>query len=271
MSNQVEVIQETKESAPEIKGQYSEEGSENQTEATKNPLAEQFQRIAKQEKYVSSERAKLEAAKKSLESDKLAIDAYNSLKGRNPFEILEHFGVTYDKLLEADKDRQNPVDPKIREALQKVQELESKMTQKERDVEQAQLARAEIQLKADIDSIVSSKEYDLIEKLGAKDAIVEYMEEMWDTEGVVPTIEEACDAITSHLVEKVNSIKESKWLKPKETLTEENVDKEPLKTTKLPSISNKMTQSTEFSKKPMSDAERLQAATAIFASSHKGK
>lgn len=244
-----------------------------QTSKESNPLAEQFRRIAKQEKYLSTERAKIDAAQKANIEERKLVENYKSLQGKNPFEILEHFGITYDKLLQADKERQSPVDPKIREALKKVQELESKMSSKEREVEEAKLSRAEIQLKADIDSIVLSKEYDLIDKLDSKDAVREYMEEIYDTTGTIPTIEEACDAVTSYLVDKFSAIKESKWLKPKEgangDIKGDSGDK--IATPEAPKVkglSNKMTQTTDFSKKAMTVEERLQAATAIFAAAH---
>lgn len=240
------------------------------TEEVKNPLAEQFQRIAKQEKFVQSERHKLEESKKELEADKEFAQNYKSLKGKSPFEILEHFGISYEQLLTADKERSNPIDPKVREALQKVQELESKMTQKEKQIEDEQLSRAEIQLKSDIELTIKNKEYDLIEKLDAKDAVREYMEEMYETTGSIPTIEEACEDVSKYLAEKYMAIKDSKWLKPIEEPVKEQekqTQKANVDTTQKAnngSISNKMSQTSQHGNKPMTDSERMQAAIAVM-------
>lgn len=253
MSEQVkqeEVSKENIEQSPEVKPEVKKE----------NPLAEQFQRIAKQEKHMADERKKIEEAKKALESEKQMADHYKSLKGKNPFEILEHFGITYEKLLEADKERNSPIDPAVKKALEKVQELESKMSLKEREAEEARIAKAEIQLKADIDAEIKANDYDLIEKLDAKDAVKEFMEEMYNQTGEIPTIKEACDAVTQYLVEKYSAIKDSKWLKPKEEPKIETSEvKKPI------AINNKMTQTSDHTTKPMTDTERLQHAIQVMA------
>ncbi len=229
-----------------------------------NPLAEQFQRIAKQEKFVASERQKIEESKKSFEADKALAESYKQLKGKNPFEILEHFGITYDKLLEADKARNNPIDPLVKRALDEVNQLKDQLSKKDKEALDSRMQKAEIQLKADIDMEIKNSEYDLIEKLDAKDAVKEYMEEMYDTTGEIPSIKEACEAITNHLIQQYSSIKDSKWLKPKEVEAQPETI-----ASKSDSISNKMVQTAEHSNKPLSEADRMKAAIAVMAASSK--
>lgn len=241
----------------------SEEEKVNQP----NPLAEQFQRIAKQEKFVSDERRKLEAAKKELEVEREAVKSYNQLKGKNPFEILEHFGITYEQLLQADKERSNPIDANVKRALDRVKELESKIVSKEEHEQTERISKAEIQLKADIDAMIVAKEYDLIDKLGAKDSVIEYMEEMYDNTGVIPPLEEACEAVTAFIVEQYSSIKESKWLRPKEEPKVELKATEPVQS----NISNKMTQTSEVTNNPQTDEDRMRAAIAAMEASSSGR
>jgi len=253
---------------PEVKKEEVKVNSEVKTEDKKpnvedtkpNPLAEQFQRIAKQEKFVAAERQKIEEAKKVLETEKQFAESYKSLKGKNPFEILEHFGITYEQLLEADKARNNPIDPVAKKALEKIQELEQKMTEKEKEAEKARIAKVEMQLKADIENEIKVGEYDIIEVLDAKDAVKEYMEEMYETTGEIPTIKEACEAVTNYLVDKVSKAQQSKWLKPKEEPKVEVKSETP----KPEVISNKMTQTSTIANRPMTEAERLAAAVAVM-------
>lgn len=233
---------------------------EVKSEEPKSPLAEQFQRIAKQEKFVSAERQKIDEARKAFEAEKVFAESYKGLKGKNPFEILEHFGIGYDELLKADKERSSPVDPAAKKALQEVERLRNELTSKEQEAIKAKMGRAEIQLQADIDKEVVSGEYDLIEKLDSKSAVREYMEEMYEQTGEIPSVKEACEAVTTYLVTKFESIKESKWFSEK---------KPPILPPASPAqsgkvITNKMAQSSEQNSRPLTEAERLAAAIRVM-------
>lgn len=228
-----------------------------------NPLAEQFSRVVKQEKFIAEERKRIEEAKKAFEADKQEVEKYRNLKGKNPFDILEHFGISYDQLLEADKNRNTvSMDPMAKKALETVEKLRLELESKEQEAEKARLSRAEIKLMSDIDTVIRSNEYDLIEKLGEQSAVREYMEEMYSQTGKIPDIKEACEAITEHLVTKFNAVKESKWLKPKEIM--EQAERGEVETDSAPKkvavLSNKMAQSTTSSDKPMTEHERMKAA-----------
>ena len=241
-----------------VETQGSSEGQESKTQGS---LVEQFNRISKQEKYIASERKKIEEAKIELETAKADAAAYRALKGKEPFEILESLGISYEQLLEADKKRRNPVDPMVQKALDEVNNLKMQLTSKEKEAEQERISKAEIQLKADIDEEIKTGEFDLIDKLDAKDAVREYMEEMFATTGEIPSIKEACEAITEHLAVKYEAVRESKWLKPKEVPKSEP---EVLSVAKSQTISNKMTQASTTSDKPVTESDRIKEALRIL-------
>lgn len=228
-----------------------------------NPLAEQFSRVVKQEKFVAEERKKIEEAKKAFEVDKQDVEKYRKLKGKDPFEILEHYGISYEQLVEADRNRKTtPMDPMAKKALETVEQLRMQLDNKEKEAQKASLSRAEIKLNSDIDTIIRTNEYDLIEKLGEQSAVREYMEEIYNQTGEIPDIKEACEAITEHLISKFHAVKDSKWLKPKEAApVEAFVDEKPKN---VQTLSNKLTQSTVGTDKPMSDSERLKAAVSAM-------
>lgn len=244
------------------------------SEAIKSPespqeskLADTFQRIAKQESFVKAERAKIDEARKAHEADKEDISRYRSLKDKNPFEILEHFGISYDKLLRADQDRRNPIDPNIRKALEAVEQLKSELSSEKEKVTQERRSKAEVQLQTSIAEAIKTNDYDLIDKLDAKDAVREYMEEIYATTGEICDIKEACEAVTEHLASKIMSAKDSKWLKPKEVVQESI--KEPEMPQKVSTISNKMTQSSIGKDKPMTESERMKAAIEVLLSANR--
>lgn len=228
-----------------------------------NPMAEQFQRVAKQEKFVAEERRKIEEAKKAFEQDKQEVEKYRGLKSKNPFEILEHFGISYDRLLEADRNRNStPVDPLAKKALETVDQLRMELNAKDQAAQKERLSRAETKLMSDIETAVKDNDYDLIANLGEQTAVREYMEEMYNQTGQIPDIKEACEAVSLYLAEKVSRVKDSRWLKPKDIPQEtETVEHTPKKAATL---SNKMTQSTVGADKPMTDQDRLKAAIAAM-------
>jgi hypothetical protein len=226
----------------------------------KSLLAEQFNRIAQQEKFIKSERQKIDEARKQFEAEKALADNYKAIKDKNPFEILEHFGITYEKLLEADKERNNPIDPTVKKALERVEQLELRLSKADKEAEEARIARAEVQLKADISKIVKEKEYDIIEKLGAEDTVKDYMEEYFNQTGEIPNIEDACQAIVDELANKFLAIKDSKWLTPKiPTISEEKTETFPDKV-----ISNKLTQTSQPFTGAKTNEERMAEALTLL-------
>ena len=220
-------------------------------------LAETFQRIAKQESHVKAERAKIDEARKAFETEKAKADKYSSLEGKNPFDILEHFGISYDKLLEADKERRNPMDPNVRKALQEVEALKSQLSTKDEEATQERRSKAELQIKAEIARTIKDNEFDVIEVMGAESAVMEYMEEIYSQTQEIPDYKEACQAVADSIVEQYHKLSKSKWVQPKAEVKEQSIQKS------IPdskSLSNKMTQSAVANDKPLTEAQRFQAA-----------
>lgn len=175
-------------------------------------FAEQFSRVNKQEKHISSEKERLEAMRRELEEARQDALRYRELKNRNPFEILEAFGVTYDKLLEADQERRKPIDPYVKEQSRQIAELRDLLMTQKREQEAEAMARREKALIASIRDTVATRGFDVIEKLGLHNEVKEYMAAEYEQKGEVPSFEDACKAVTRAVVTKYSSIKDSKWL-----------------------------------------------------------
>jgi len=224
-------------------------------------LAETFQRITKQEAHLKSERSKIDEARKAFEVDKAKAEKYSQLEGKDPFEILEHFGISYEKLVEADKARRNPLDPNVKKALERVQELESKITSKEQEAADERRSRAELQIKADIQKTIKEHEFDVIEILGAEQAVIDYMEEMYNQTNEIIDYKEACQAVSDSLVEQYNKVSKSKSIRPKS----EPELVESAEESKFPkTITHKMAQSTLPRPAKLTEAQRMAEALAIL-------
>ncbi len=221
-----------------------------------NPLAEQFQRVAKQEKHLQEERKKIDEARRSFEAEKNDADIYRSLKSKDPFEILNHFGLDYDKLTKLAIDKSKPGDPIARKALEAVERLQNELKEKDSQVHKEKIGRAEMQLMNDINTTIKSGEFDVIEKLDAVGTVREYLEEMYAQTGEIPDIKEACQAVTNHIVGLYQKISDSKWIKPKDIPEKIEEILQP----KAESISNKMSQTSATLSKPMTESDRMNAA-----------
>lgn len=246
----------------------SQEHSQDKVESESKPnaFAEQFSRISKQEKFIADERRKIEEAKKAFETNKQEVEKYRGLKGKDPFDILDHFGISYEQLLEADKNRRTtPMDPMAKKALETVEQLRMELDRKEHEAEKARHSRAEIKLFSEIDAEIRKNEFDLIDKLGEQNAVRDYMEEIFNETGEIPDIKEACEAVNNKLVARFSAIKDSKWLRAQEPVAQvEETDHTPKKAALSGALSNKMTQSIVHNDKPMTEKERLSAAIAAM-------
>lgn len=220
---------------------------------------ETFQRIAKQERHLSEERKKIEEARKAFEQDRADVEAYRNLKklkDADPFEVLNQLGLSYDQLTQLAIEKAKPSDPLAKKALEEVQKLQNELQSAKQKEQQERFAKAELQLMTEITKVAKESEYDVIEKLGAHSTVREYMEEMYAQTGEIPNIKDACQAVTDHIASLYQKISDSKWVKPKEE--PKPVAKEPVPAKE--SLSNKLTQTTAFHDKPLTEAERLKAA-----------
>lgn len=219
-------------------------------------LAETFQRINKQETHLKSERQKIDEARKAFEAEKAKAEKYSSLEGKDPFEILEHFGISYERLLEADKAKRNPIAPEVKKALDRVSELESKILSKEEEATKERRAKAELQIKADIQKTIKDNEFDILEIAGAEQSVVEYMEEIYNQTGEIIDYKDACQAVAENLAEQYHKLSKSKFVQPKVSAPVIEEEKAPTAMT----LTNKMVQSIPTKPKILNEAERMKAA-----------
>lgn len=170
-------------------------------------------------------------------------------------------------MVEADKNRRTtPMDPVAKKALETVEQLRLELESKEKEAEKARHSRAEVKLMSDIDTVIRSNEFDLIEKLGEQNAVRDFMEEMYQQTGEIPDIKDACEAINNSIALKFNALKGSKWLNVQQAAEEVSKVPQADYIPKKPAVlSNKMSQSTVHNdSKPLTEKDRIKAAIAAM-------
>ena len=236
----------------------------NEESPKDDKLTEQFHRLSKQEAHTREQRKQLEEARKAFESERSLAEEMKiikALRSSDPVAVLEKLGLTVDELNKALNARNQPSDPISARLKQLEEELQSEKKQKKASEEVAnreQMHRAEVALNAEIDKVIKEKDYDLIPALGMQKEVLSFMEEIYESTGEVPSVDEACKAVTDHIVGLYQTASKSKWVQPK---VEEPKVEEP-KEVSSKSITNKMAQSMDIkrSEKPATDADRLKAA-----------
>lgn len=208
-------------------------------------IEEAYKRISKQESHLKSERDKIDAARKAFEAEKEKAARYSSLEGQDPFTILEHFGISYEALLKADADRRTNVSPESKRALEKIQELESKINAKQEQEERERRQRAERQLREDLQKTVKERQFDVIEVMQAEDMVIEYMEEMYSLSNEIPSYEESCRVVAEALLDKYSKIAETNMFKSRQPKVEVKPEtkEEPKKEEKPKSLNQLSSQS----------------------------
>jgi len=233
-------------------------------EQPKDDFKLNFERLSKQEKFNQETRKQIEEKKKEFEKDKEELEKYRQFDKelqRNPISMLEKIGLSPQRINQLIAERQNPVSPEVREALETARRLEAELKSRDEKEKQSKLEKEEIRLVASIDEEVKKGEYDLIDHFGASSAVKAFMEQYYEETGEIPDIKMACEAVTQNIAEKVSKAKDSKWLKPKEV---ESVKKE------VHTISNKMTQAaTPKIDRALNETERFNLAVEMLKTSRR--
>jgi hypothetical protein len=226
---------------------------------TEDKFKENFDRIAKQEKFQQETRKRLEAERLQLEQERAELSEYKKIKqikSENPMEVLKLLGLSVDDVVRAANNPKN-IDPVAAKALEAVEKLQAELKAERDALHKQKLTKVEQELTANIQAEIKAGEYDLIEQLELSHTVREYMEEIYDRTGEITDVKEACKAVNEYLAGNIKKVLGSKWLKPAEVeKLVEAVKEDKPKTT----LTNKMVTEAPKTKKLMTDAEREQAA-----------
>lgn len=199
-------------------------------------------------------RVELDQERKKLEEQQNRLKKYEELEElaeKNPIQLMEKLGWSYDKLtkLMLDKDK----DPQLKEYHDRLERIEKDLEdsrQKEIDRNNQILYSKMIN---SIEEEVKNNEYDLIEHFDYKDEVIKYMEKMYTKNKILLSFKDACEDVNNKLANEIKKAKKSKWLQEKEEKMEKE-DESPS------TLTNKMSQTSSKVKNLTTEQERIDAA-----------
>lgn len=257
----------------------NEAPSSEAAEAPKAPeetLSSQFAALARREKAArakaTQQAAELQAAKDALKAQDEALKAreleYQSKYvakdsfQADPLKALTDAGLSYDQitemLLNQSQAPTNPAyDSKLAQLNAKIAELEAKTSSatkliEDRDVQARTQAVAQIQ--ADVNKIVfTDPAFETIKATGQAKEVTRLIEETFDKEGVLMTVEEAAQAIEDYLVEEMyNAVSKSEKVRKRlQTVSAPQSQKQtpPSSNNQLKTLSNSVSSTRQLSAK----------------------
>lgn len=208
------------------------------TEQHSDQFSKKFAALSRREKEIRSKESEYEQKLADLEAKYNAIAPQKEevqqkeelpleyrLK-RNPLQTLEEMGFGFEKLTElALNDGKLPADMQMqlmREELEKdyqskFEELESKLTNKEKAEEEAKYDTVVNNFKDEIKQHVSAdmEAYELINASESQELVFDIINEHYQETNRILPIEEAAQAVESHLLEEFEKFSKLKKLAPK--------------------------------------------------------
>lgn len=250
-----------------------------ETKAKEDPLSSQYATLARKEKALRDQVRQFKEAQAKFEQERQAslapkqaevdLSRYierDRLKA-DPLSVFEDAGLSYDELTEAVLARQSMnTDPRIIRQLTAMQEElkaareEIKASQEAQNNNQKQsYQQAVAQIKGEASKLIyTDPAFEMIKATNSLNDVVELIETTFKADGILMTVEEACQAVEDHLLEE--AIKLTKVGKLQQRLSQSTAkpevkdSKQPQQTTSK-TLTNGMT-----AQRPISARERAIAA-----------
>ncbi len=176
----------------------------------------------KYERQMRAMKAKFEAEKKAWEAEKAQYLPKSRFK-EDPLGALSEAGLDYQSLTETVLNQPNANDPTIRALHNKIKAMEERDAAREKQAQESQTQQYEQTKKQMFNDVKlatnGSPDFELIEKWGAHDLVVEKIEQSFEETGTILDIAQACKDVEEYLITEAlkvyetNKIKER--LKPK--------------------------------------------------------
>lgn len=189
--------------APELSQVDTSVDGQTAAEAPSEPLSPQFAALAKQERMIRKARQELQAERAALKQEREGMVSKSALQA-DPLKALSEAGVSYDQLVELQLNQAAP-DPN-QALLSKIAELEAKLA----GVDEKFVARdkqsydaAVNQIRNDVKLLVDSDAaFETIKATEQSEEVVELIKKVFDVDGEILPVEEACRLVEEKLVER---------------------------------------------------------------------
>lgn len=249
------------ESKPEVKAESKPEAKIEEPKIEEDKLKEIFDRISKTDKRQQEVRKKIEEAVKVTPEEKELIERYKKLEQLkvDPISLIKELGLTLDDIEKAKLN--NPKTPKEIELENQLIQMEKQLRDRDTTAEKERNDLTMERHMSNIERTAKIEGYDIIEKLGLFNQVNAYMEAKYEETQKIISYKDACEAVEDFYASQFDKIKDSKKIASKLNKLVEKIQEEEEVSQ---SISNKMVQVNEVRERPMTEAERLQAAYKVL-------
>jgi len=255
--------------APEAAG--AEVNVDKPTSQDDAKLSQRFAQIARKERAIQAEAQRIRAERDAIKREQEAMKSSYLSKSellekaqRNPVEFIREMGISYDHLTNAILNGPSPQDEVINELKAKLQKLEEGQSKALTTIEEQQkrsYEQAVKQITGEVKGLVQSDaNFETIREMGAEEAVVELIQETFNSTGELMSIEQACKDVEDYLVaqaEKIASLPKikTKFMPPPPVEPEQKPQGQTMKT---------LTHSIGASTQPLTDKQRRERAIAAF-------
>ena len=248
------------ESKPDAKVESKPETKIEEPKIEEDKLKEIFDRISKTDKRQQDVRKKIEEAVKVTPEEKELIERYKKLEQLkvDPISLIKELGLTLDDIEKAKLS--SPKTPKEIELENQLIQMEKQLRDRDSRAEKEKNDLTMERHMSNIERTAKIEGYDIIEKLGLFTQVNAYMEAKYEETQKIISYKDACEAVEDFYASQFDKIKDSKKIAAKLNKLVEKIQEEEVSQ----SISNKMVQVNEVRERPMSEAERLQAAYKVL-------
>lgn len=177
--------------------------------ASKPETNQEFDVWARKEKQMRAQQRKLSEERDALKARITEYETGYIPKSRlasDPWSVLSEAGLTQEQLTEQLLNQPDLNDPATRMLMNKIKQLEAKQTAAERaaqDSVQQQYKQAISQITNEVKMLVDAEaDYETIKSTGMHDAVVELIEQTYQSSGTLMDIAEAAKQVENYLVEE---------------------------------------------------------------------
>lgn len=204
--------------------------------APEKPLSSQHAILARKEKQLRAQIQQFQADKQKFEQERLSLSSQpkqeldlskyvdrERLK-QDPYGVLTEAGLTYDEITQAALNAQNvQTDPRVTAQIAKLEKMVMEANERAAKLEEASqqsktesYQQAVAQIKSEASKLVyTDPAFELIKETNSVSDVVELIESTFKADGILMTVEEACQAVEEHLVEEAMKLSKIKKLQQK--------------------------------------------------------
>ncbi len=233
----IEEVVQQQPNAPETQPEAAQQPTEAEIQASKRFIA-----LAKQEKALRAQKAELDRKQKEWDAKQSQVPQQTQLDPTkyvsrdelkaNALQILADSGISYEELTQQLLS-QPTVDPRVesqfnelKAEIQRLKEENENSKKQSVDKETEAYQRAVTQISNDVKLLVAKDAaFETIKSLGAQKDVVDLIEQTYKDEGVLLTVQEACEMTEDFLVDEYTKIL-TKNSKLKQRLAQSDASKE---------------------------------------------